>query len=340
MTLKQEFQNNPGQFCDDYAITLPGTAMEGGTIVVYGAVLNERTRRNELRPIDGTFYTVDVEGRQVHKGYDYNPVATRVAWYTSAPGEVRLLIENSKVHQEGLAQGGVMVPFNIPGNEWFDAYFLPWNKGYVARMHLPSGGPTNYFFTAEMNGCAFMATGRRASPYVAHLNVEEPEVGRPGNWETARQNVLETQITEALVGANGRDTRVMTKWGGKIVGGGGNARTLIDNGPSYDATQQEIIAAVGEFNAGLLLQNRKIDPNAPTGAVADIRVSTMGVQVNNEWKFYYQRTLFVKANMTIEKLNSKWKGFKKAVFGDHRPREMRESRHIIPGSERVHFWKL
>lgn len=48
------------------------------------------------------------------------------------------------------------------------AYYLPWdaNKSYYMTL----GNQANFFFTAPMNGCAFLVKGPAATPTVCHAN--------------------------------------------------------------------------------------------------------------------------------------------------------------------------
>jgi hypothetical protein len=315
VSLKDEFKANPQQFFNDYPVILPGTGNQSGTIDPGGG---------------GAFYPV----MGFNKGYHYPANPQYVAWRETGTGEVELVIQGSPYATQ-LANAGTPVP----ADQYFKAFFLPWQKGFIGRMDLPQVSPCRFFFTAEMNGCAFLSTGHRSRPTVAHLNVEEPEVGKPMPWEVHRQNTLEAMITATLAGKLTKHERILTKWGAHIHGGGGGVpRAMITAGPTYDRTPLEEAAIINDYHATLGGDNRKLDPNNGP-LITDIRVSMMGLrQGDGYWHFYYQRSIYVLGMRTIEKLNSKWKGFKKKIFGDHRPRLTRGHRFIIAGSEYVPFW--
>lgn len=87
------------------------------------------------------------------------------------------------------------------------AYYLPWetNKSYSMTL----GDRADFFFTAPMNGCAFFATGDRATPTVYHSNyyldpeqhalTDKVRYQRRSTFYARLQQMLKTGTTQALL---------------------------------------------------------------------------------------------------------------------------------------------
>ncbi len=316
---KTAFIADPAAFCAEHAIALPGAGNDGGKV---GGLTN------------GDYYDfVLPTGGTRKRGYNVAPTPQDVAFRPHERGHMELIIRGSQRGDNfnGPTPERDTVP--IPNDHFFKAYFLPWQNGCVARMDIPVG-PTRHFFTAEMNGCAFMATGNRASPTVAHYNLEEP-VPAPQNWPQARHLELERQIRETLQGRNTNGAKLLTKWGPHAVTGT-TEDGYITNGPTYDKGPLDDAAAIGSLDATLWQENKKIKDR--TKFVCDIKVATMGVCGANGWDFYYQRQVEVYSTAVLDRLRSKWKGLGKHIFGDSRIATSRTMRFVIPNNGYNTLW--
>ena len=319
---KYEFQNNTQQFSNTYPVKLPGSGNDGGKI---GG------------QIQGQFYPHGPN--RFKRGHNIPAQSKRVGFLDHPSGYLDLVIDGSQycgIEAPKAPGKGVSVRQAIIPIEWFNAYFLPWQNGFIARMDLPVVGNVQYFFTGEMNGCAFLVAGNPNRPMVAHLNIEEPMNTGP-NWHQQRQQELEFQIRLALQGKNRANAKILTKWGPARNTLNFEGR-LIRYGPTYDRNQLEETTAIHSFDNLLLNKNKKILPNSRNNIIADIKCSMMGIKQGGAWRFFYQRVIEVYASGIVKKLNSKWKGFKKKIGGDHRVRERNSARIIIPGSGYNQFW--
>jgi hypothetical protein len=227
--------------------------------------------------------------------------------------------------------------------DWFRAYVLPWGIGKVARMEVPDQtavagvNKVRAFFTAEMNGCAFLAAGNPASPVVAHLNVNAITF----NTQPAKDGELDRMVTSAL-----KLTR-----GGPNIGGQTGAvlhwkqpanptaptlgASLARRGALYADRGTEITNFDQNLSTNVAGQGRKFY-NAPT---TDIRLATMGVMDagTNRWQFFYQRN-FCTSFATIKKLGAL--GLVKNIFGDWRTPRHENYYARIPGNEYILIWPV
>lgn len=321
MPLSTDFLTDPRTFCQTWVIRMPGD-QQGGV-----GLQNEHA----------TFFpefAAKQAGHKFHVGYNIAAGAVEVCWHQYAAHCLELVVRNSQKH---LTMNGPAL------TDWFDAYVLPWGIGKVARMELPDqtavAGPNKVraFFTAEMNGCAFLAAGNPTSPVVAHLNVNAITF----NTQPAKDTELDRMVTSALKltrgGPNiGGQTGAVLHWkqpanaaapllGARLARGGG----------VYADTGAEVTNFDQNLAANTAAQNRKFY-NAPT---TDIRLATMGIMdgASNRWQFFYQRN-FCTSFATVKRIGAL--GVVKNVFGDWRaPRHENYYAHI-PGDQYILIWPI
>ena len=155
MPLSTDFLTNPRTFCQHWVIKMPGDQAGGVGLQNAAATFLPEYAAKQL-------------GHKFHVGYNVAAAGADVCWYEYTPGHLELVVRNSQRHQ---------IMTGPPLADWFEAFVLPWGMGKVARMEVPDQtavlGPNKVraFFTAEMNGCAFLAAGSPRSPVLAHLNV-------------------------------------------------------------------------------------------------------------------------------------------------------------------------
>jgi hypothetical protein len=323
MPLSTDFLTDPRTFCQTWVIKMPGDQAGGvGLQNEHATFLPE--------------FTAKQMGHKFHVGYNIAAAGVEVCWHQYAQGCLELVVRNSQYH---------LLLNGPPLTDWFRAYVLPWGIGKVARMELPDqtavagGNKVRAFFTAEMNGCAFLAAGNPISPVVAHLNVNAITF----TTQPAKDAELDRMVTSAL-----KLTR-----GGPNIGGltGGvlhwkqpaNAAApaptlgtrLARGGGVYADTGAEAANFNQNITANTAAQGRKFY-NAPT---TDIRLATMGVMNpgDNRWQFFYQRN-FCTSFATIKKIGAL--GVVKNVFGDWRAPLHENYYARIPGNEYILIWPI
>jgi hypothetical protein len=322
MPLSTDFLSNPRTFCQNWVIKMPGGQHEGAG----------------LQNANATFlpeYQAKQAGHKYHVGYSLPAATVQVCWNEYEDGQLELVVQNSGYH-------GAM---NNPLGDWFSAYVLPWGAGKVARMELPDqtgvAGPNKVkaFFTAEMNGCAFLAAGNPSSPVVSHLNVDAQTPFTP----VQKDAELDRMVTSALKltrggPAIGGETGAVLHWKQPVNAaaptvGAQLARTgsrYADQGAETAGFDNSVTASVGAAN-------RKFHNGIPP--VSDIKVSTMGVMdpASNQWQFFYQRNFYT-SYTTIKKIGNL--GPIKNIFGDWRAPRHHRYYERMPGYECVLIWPV
>ena len=236
MPLSTDFLNNPRTFCQNWVIKMPGGQHEGAG----------------LQNANATFlpeYQAKQAGHKYHVGYDIPAAAVQVCWNQYENGQLELVVQGS-------GYAGTVAGLG----DWFPAYVLPWGSGKVARMELPdqtnvaAANKIRAFFTAEMNGCAFLAAGNPSSPIVSHLNVDAQIPFTP----VQKDAELDRMVTSALKltrggPAIGGQSGAVVHWkqpvnaaaptvGTKLARRGG---TYADQGGEITAFDQTVTASVG-----------------------------------------------------------------------------------------------
>ncbi len=272
---------------------------------------------------------------KVKAGFTIPSNAVRVQWYQYTPGRLQLVVDGSAFH------GGLVFQGVALDNDWFHAFILPWGIGKAARMGLhnqtAAGAPVRAFFTAEMNGCAFLAAGSPVSPVVAHLNVN---VAVGALTQTQKDQELERMTTSVLKrtrgGPNiGNQTATLLRWATPAPAGAGTfGGDLSRQGATYADTGNEIANFDAQTTAGLNAQNRKFDL-APT---TDIRLATMGVYnvAGQRWTFFYQRNICT--TYSHKKRIGALGGIRKRIFGEWRTPDQVTRYDHMAGTEYVEIW--
>lgn len=341
MPLSTDFLNNPQTFCQHHAIQMPGTTMEDATLPTIGRAHGAWTN-------EGNFYAVPtplVGGAVVNcnMGYDKAAVAVNVCWIALPNNEIRLFVQGS-ADQTNWANAH-------PGafNDWFQAYFLPWGGGKIARMVLPAQGPAvanpvRAFFTAEMNGCSFVVGGSKSSPVVAHYNVANPNNNLTQNQKDQEQNAM----VKATLNPGGGVPNVANKrvaalrWVAPTYAGDNTTGAAIASNQvtPYEALGTEVNSLRNNIATQLAAANRKFDPNVAnaTGLMENIRVAMMGVldPATRHWTFFYQRNFASRVDYK-DKLGKRG-GLIKFLGRDTRATQVQMRRDLIAGWEYTELW--
>jgi len=124
-----------------------------------------------------------------------------VCWHPLDNLRLQLVVQGSQDAAALVAAGAMLV-------DWFSCYFLPWGPRQIARMELPAqatgavANPVRAFFTAEMNGCSFLAAGNPASPLVSHHNVTQGNA----NLTQAQKDSVQSMVKVLLRAKRGGRT--------------------------------------------------------------------------------------------------------------------------------------
>jgi hypothetical protein len=339
MPLSADFLANPRQFCQRWICIMPGTTNEGAKLP---SPLPPQNNPDGSLPADGTpwrntgqFFGNRAPGEHDHKmGYNIAANARQVCWHPLDQNRVRLFIQGSA---DANALGAAL-------NDWFPAYFLPWGPGQIGRMELPTQptatvpAPVRAFFTAEMNGCSFLAAGNPLSPLVSHYNVSQGNA----NLTQAQKDQIQASMVKAMLRAKRAGPNVANATAGVLRkatpagAGDGLTGTRVANSAS---TPYEITAAEQLILDQLVdtdLQNRNMKD--PAAAIVDIRVATMGTldAAARTWSFFYQRNVmaYSQAKTKLGKMG----GLIKLVGQDHRPTIALQRYLRIPGWEYTELW--
>ena len=327
MPKSTDFLTNPQNFCNRWVIKMPGGQTEGAGL--QGKAATFLTDRTVNQPPVGSAIP------KVRAGYTIAANSVRVQWHEYSPGRLELVIDGSAHH-------GNLQFQNVPlDNDWFNAFILPWGIGKAARMELPdqslTGAPVRAFFTAEMNGCAFLAAGNPLSPVVAHMNVN---VAVGALTLAQKDQELERMTTSVLKGARGgpnigNETATVLRWVTPDPAAPGTfGGRLARQGHTYADTGNEIANYDAQTTANLHAQHRKFDI-APT---TDIRLATMGVldAATRRWTFFYQRNICT--TYAHKQRIGKLGGIRKRLFGDWRTPQNVTTYEHIGASQYVEIW--
>jgi hypothetical protein len=314
VSLKNEYFSATKTFLEHYATRMPGSGGDGGAIPGRGGdFLPTSMDVGEAAP------------RTFKVGYNIKPEPRIVAWHLVHPAEVRLLVKGT--HAASQYTG-------IADDEWFEAYFLPWNQGCTARLKIPRATSVNAFFTAEMNGCSFVVGGTEFEPWTAHVNVGD--IRNNAQREQRWQEMVKATAT----GARFTNMAALRKWGVPTGAPGGPAppsrfTSVAQNAPVYEPSAAEDSTAVAAMKDELKGVNKKITGAAP---ITDLKVSLMGLRDGSgRWSFFYQRNLFVQA-IDVKRRLGRAGGLIKLLGMDKRKTESLSRYMLIKGSEYVSFW--
>jgi hypothetical protein len=321
MPLSVDFLNDPRTFCQRWVIRMPGD--HGGGV---GLQNENASFLPEL--------VAKQANHKYHVGYNIAAGGVDVCWHEYADGRLELVVRNSQAH----------LAMNNPAlADWFRAFVLPWGAGKVARMELPNqsavaaANKVRAFFTAEMNGCAFLAAGSPASPVVAHLNVNAQSVLTQPAKEVELDRMVTSTLKLARGGPNiGGQTGAVLHWkAANNPPGATLGATLARRGSTYADTGAEITNFDQQLAANTAADGRKFY-TAPT---TDIRLATMGLMDGgtNRWQFFYQRN-YCTSFATVKKIGAL--GVIKNVFGDWRtPHRENYYAHVV-GDEYLLMWPM
>jgi len=281
-------------------------------------------------------FTAKQNGHKYHVGYNIAAAAVNVAWHEYATGHLEIVVQNSVRHNDLVIRGVVF-------NDWFSAYVLPWGIGKVARMEIPNqsaiaaANKVRAFFTAEMNGCAFLAAGDSRAPVLAHLNVNAITF----NTQAGKETELERMVTSALKTTRGgpniaNKTGAVVHWKQPATAAAATTGVrLAKRGGVYADGGNEIANFDLALTQKVAAEGRKFYYPPTT----DIRLATMGVMDagNNRWQFFYQRN-FCTTFATVKKIGAM--GVVKNIVGDWRnPRRENYYARIV-GNEYILVWPI
>lgn len=320
MPLSTGFLADPRAFCQKWVIKMPGDQQQGAGLQNANAAFLPEFAAKQM-------------GHKLYVGYNIAAAPVDVCWHEYEPGHLQLVVRNSQQHL--LMTGPALT-------DWFEAFVLPWGIGKAARMELPdqtaAANKVRAFFTAEMNGCAFLAVGNPVSPVVAHMNVN----AQTFLTQPAKDAELDRMVTSTLKLARGgpnvgNTTGAVLHWKQPAnIAAPTLGPRLARRGTTYADGGNEIANFDQQLAANTAAEDRKYY-NVPT---TDIRLSTMGVMDpgTNRWQFFYQRN-FCTSYATIKKLGPIL-GAAKNLVGDWRaPRRAVYYEHI-PGTEYLLIWPV
>lgn len=321
MPLSTDFLNNPRTFCQNWVIKMPTGQHEGAG----------------LQNANATFlpeHNAKQAGHKYYVGYTIPAAAVQVCWNQYENGQLELVVQGS-------GYAGTVAGLG----DWFPAYVLPWGSGKVARMEIPDqtnvAAPNQIraFFTAEMNGCAFLAAGNPSSPIVSHLNVDAQIPFTPVQKDTELDRMVTSALKLTRGGpAIGGQTGAVVHWKQPVNAAAPTVGTkLARRGGTYADTGGEIAAFDQTVNASVAAANRKYDHGIPP--VSDIKLATMGIMdaATNQWQFFYQRNFYT-SYTTIKKIGAL--GVIKNTFGDWRAPRFHRYYERMPGSEYILIWPV
>jgi hypothetical protein len=320
MPLSADFFADPRAFCQLWVIRMPGDQAGGvGIQNLHATFLNDSRAKQQ--------------GATMNVGYNIAAAPTDVCWHEYFPGRLELVVRNSAQHNLMTA----------PLNDWFEAFLLPWGAGKVTRMELPNqpaAAPNKVraFFTAEMNGCAFLVAGNSKSPVVAHLNVNAMNFATAQAKEAELDRMVTSAVKLSRGGPNiGGKTGAVLHWKPSTTNPAAPTlgTTLARRGGTYGDSGAEITSFDQVLTADTAAQERKFY-TAPT---TDIRIATMGVMnpTDSRWQFFYQRNYCTNFS-TVKKIGNL--GVVKDVFGDWRTPRRENYYARLTGSEYILIWPV
>jgi hypothetical protein len=343
MPLSADFLANPRQFCLRWICIMPGTTNEGAKLpspgpspMVGGALPAPGTPWVNT----GQFFNNRAPGEHMHKmGYNVAAAATQVCWHQLDDHRLKLMIQGST---DANALGGALT-------DWFPCYFLPLGPGQIGRMLLPAqpsatvAAPVRAFFTAEMNGCSFLAAGNPASPLVSHYNVSQGNA----NLSQAQKDQIQSDMVKAMLRAKrggpnlgGTSAGVLRKVAAAGGGDGLSGTRIAESANTpYALTPAEEQIVNQMVAAELRQRNLKEHGMAGAGAtILDIRIATMGTldSGNRRWSFFYQRNVMAQTQ-AIARLG-RMGGLIKLLGQDNRAPQYLARYLRIPGWEYNVLW--
>jgi hypothetical protein len=296
MSLSSDFTDEPLKFMGSHSLYMPGTIDEGGSInftsAKYSALINTKTIKMDTTPVQAAWKQhfrpshVKLWLRQSH-AYEDGGTGTaemnRAVYNQAAVSQgagAKDAARYAKSAQKGTGE-------YISKKDWFYCYFLPYSQGRYVYTTL--GSDCDYFFTATMNGCSFMASGNPMKPVVTHVNTMEAADTLPG-----------AVVTKATIRGRYAD---------KVNMGPSNTRNAALLGKYKAGEATPAVGMTVGFKGST--QKYKLDPTEIAGLTspdivhesdgslaADINCFVVGIRGKNGWEFYYQRSATVKTRFT------------------------------------------
>lgn len=296
MSLSSDFTDDSLKFMRSHSLYLPGTIGEGGSINFndpkFSALTNSKTIKIDVTPVQAAWKQhfrpshVKLWLRQ-SQAYEYGGAGmaelNRGVYEQNAVNQgagTKDAARYAKAAQKGIGE-------YISKKDWFDCYFLPYSQGRYVYATL--GSACDYFFTATMNGCSFMASGNPQSPVVTHVNTMEAADTLPGALVT-KATIKGRYASKINVGpSNTNNAALLGKYkpadttpaAGLTVGFRGSTQ-------KYKMSNAELAGLTGP----------DIVPESDGTVTADINCFVLGIRGKSGWQFYYQRSATVKTRFT------------------------------------------